>query len=162
MSTPKPELPEWARPYLPLLDASLDACALLSTEGHVLQVNSAMKVFLALEARALLRSAKPLLTELLQFTGKPDSFPMGEALLQPLREDELPVQHRKTGERHRLLLGATPIRAPGTGLPEGLFLTLRDSTAEILLQAKYTKLLQMLDQKNEEIADLRNQLGLQR
>lgn len=142
----------------PAVDASMDAICIVDASGKLVYHNMAMKSFLAVKSREL--SEKPMIGDLLKLTADAtaqfsDLFAKGIVV----RLDETPASKGK--EKVRVSLRAVPLYEHGKnpkGAPIGALITLRDTTGEILLQAKYHKLLEMMTEKDSKIADLEDRL----
>lgn len=147
----------------PAFDASLDPVCIVNTSNQILFYNLAMKSFLGLRNREL--GKKLVFCDLLKLSVCEPSCQV-KHLLQtgmPIRIDESPAA--KGRDKLRLSLRAVPILDPEAKLntpPLGAVITLRDTTGEILLQAKYHKLLELMVEKDAKIADLDEKLQAMR
>jgi PAS domain-containing protein len=158
---PPPPLPEWASRLTPSFEAFLDAVCVTDATGAILHANPAMRVLLGLQTKQLSRTPPPKLTDFLTLPSVPGNNPFAPALFEKgaLRYDEAPATKVDGGERIRILLLITQIREPITQEVQGHFVNVRETTAEILLQAKYLKLQQILEKKEAELQELRSRTG---
>lgn len=151
-------LKKYQQEVKPAVDASMDAVCIIDTEGKLVYYNLVMKSFLSLKNRELTK--QPSLGDLLKLTAEGSSqlrelFEKGTMV----RLDESPASRGK--EKVRISFRAVPLYDPAKslkGAPIGALITLRDTTGEILLQAKYHKLLEMMMEKDSKIADLEDRL----
>ena len=153
-------LPDWAKNLTPSFHAFLDAVCVTDATGGIIHANPAMRVFLGLQTRQLTRDPPPNIKEFLTFQGVPGGDPFQANLFEKnaVRYDETPAT-KITGEKVRLLLLISQIRDPATQTVQGHFVNLRETTAEILLHAKYIKMQQILEKKEAELQELRLRVG---
>ncbi len=141
-----------------LLDITLDPVCLLNSKKQIIHFNPAMK--------AILKITKQDLTQGLAFCDRlklaacKDQCQLDKVLQgETVRLDEAPAELQ--GTKLRIMFKAIPVH-PGnnpSNPPTGILLTLRDVTAETVLQAKYTKALELLKEKEVQIADLQTRLN---
>jgi hypothetical protein len=153
-------LPEWANRLTPSFEAFLDAVCLTDATGSILHANAAMRILLGLQTKQLSRVPAPRFQDFVTLPTVPGNNPFDPKLFEKgcFRLDEAPAT-KASGEKARILLLVTQVRDIASPQTVGHFINIRDTTAEILLQAKYVKLQQILEKKEAEIQDLRHQLG---
>lgn len=143
---------------IPLLEASLDPVAVLDQQGEIVYMDLAMKSALGLRGREL-RKRLVFWEQLKLGVDGHESGRLKDVLKkgESFRADDLPAQRK--GENLRVSLKAVPVHAhypanPGD-VPVGAIVTLRDTTAEIMLQGKYHKARELLRDATAELAELR-------
>jgi PAS domain-containing protein len=159
MSAAKGELQQLLALLRPALDASLDPVCVVNPSGEIIYADAAMRALLGLRARDL--KSRKVFCNLLQLSSCQSGCKILHVLKGGgvLRLDEVPGVRK--GEKLRVSLKAVPLRVPGAATgsaPVGAIVTVRDSTAEILLQAKYHKLLAVIQQKDRRIEELQERI----
>jgi hypothetical protein len=144
----------------PALDASLDAIAIVDESNRIVYANVAMKNFLAVPARDFKKN--PVFCDLVKFAACEKTCQMLHVIKsgEMVRLDETPAA--KPNEKVRVLLKAVPLlnpEDPNASAPIGAIITVRDTTGEILLQAKYHKVMQLLGEKDTKINELMDRLN---
>jgi hypothetical protein len=147
----------------PALEASLDAVAMVDSSNRLVYANVAMRGLLGVSTQQLKKA--PVFCDLLKLSVCVKSCEILGALKsgETLRLDETPASRR--GEKLRVLLKAVPLfdlsgsDSKSATKPVGALISVRDTTGEVLLQAKYHKILQMLADKEEQITDLLDRLN---
>lgn len=147
------------RLWEPVLESSLDAVAAVDCSGQVVYCNIAMRTLLKLRPRQLKQGASVF--EALKFPAQ-KVHPVQVVLDGggPVRLDEAPAEIGD--QKFRVSLKAVAARMPrrGSGGGEevapllGVLLQLRDTSGEILVQAKYHKVMEKLEEKDDQIARL--------
>ena len=157
MDETEPSLETILATVKPVLDASLDAVCVIDPDKKVCYGNLAARTLLKLKSREL--KSQPKLPDLLKMPTEQNSQ-LGELLKEgiALRFDETPVS--LAGEKARVSLRAVALRsgAKSDSAIVGAVVNFRDSTAEIVLQAKYHKVMEILAAKDSKIADLEERL----
>ena len=137
------------------IDSSFDPICVVNEKNQIVYANLAMKSFLQLRKRDV--DQHPVFCDLVKLSVCLKGCCVEEVLKtgNDYRIDQTPAA--KGAEKFRVLFKVTPIRA-GSGpdsagsLPIlGAIVSLRDTTGEILLQAKYHKMLQILGERDLKI-----------
>jgi hypothetical protein len=160
-----PELNVLVSRLKPALEASLDCVAVVNAVNQVVYANLSMKNLLGLKGRELKRL--PVFCDILRLAACEQSCQVLEMIQSGtvLKLDEAPCV---VGEQKlRVILKGVPLFAadlsglPRTALdaPIGAILSLRNSTGEILLSAKYHKSLQIIRIHENRIAELEDKLN---
>lgn len=143
----------------PILESALDAVAAVDRSGKVVYCNNAMRTLLKLRPRQLNQGAS--IFDVLKFPSQ--KVHPAQAVLdngEPVRLDEAPAA---IGEQKlRVSLKAVPARIPrrdGATKAEdapivGVVIQVRDTSGEILVQAKYHKVMEKLSEKDDQIRKL--------
>jgi hypothetical protein len=145
----------------PALDASLDPVAIVDTSNRVVYANVSMKNFLRVTAQQFKKS--PVFCDLIHLNVCDKSCQIIHMIktAETLRLDETPANRKD--EKLRLLLKGVPLYdlsdINADASPIGAILTVRDTTGEVLLQAKYHKILQLLTEKEGKITELLDRLS---
>lgn len=145
----------------PALRVSLDPLAIVDDTGRLLYCNGPMRAFLELKGKAAVKTAR--FQEKLQIHDSGGLHPVDRALVtgEEIRLDEEPAT-KASGQKVRILFKAVPLFDPTQPEARKVFaaiVSLRDTSGEVLLQAKYHKLLEMQDDKELEILDLKEKLS---
>lgn len=143
----------------PTLESSLDPVAILNSYQQIIYANLAMKNFLQLRARDL--DAMPVFCNLVKLAACKDSCCIQQLMKsgKSVRLDEQPAQ--RGDEKLRILIKVVPVWEQGAAKyedPTGAIITLRDSTAELILQAKYHKLKAVMDEKDAQVRELQGRV----
>lgn len=136
----------------PALDSSMDCVCVVDIAGQVIYCNTPMRAFLGLRNREL--GKKPVFCDLIKLSAC-DSACQIDQVIQTgavVRLDESPASKGK--DKLRVSLRALPLFDEDGSKRIGAIITLRDTTGEVLLQAKYHKLLEIAVQKDAKIAEL--------
>ncbi|MCM2279197.1 MAG: PAS domain-containing protein [Oligoflexia bacterium] len=149
----------------PAIEASLDAVAIVDARNQVVYCNVAMKSFLGLKQKDLARH--PVFCELVKISACEGDCQLLAAIRRgsALHLDEVPAAKGKgsQAEKIRISLRAVPLHSEGgKGEVVGAVVSLRDATAEIVLQAKYHKLMEIVAERNEKIYQLDEQVKVLR
>ncbi len=141
------------------LDASLDPVALVNAENRIIYVNLAMKSLLTLKGRDVRQ--KPVFCDLLKLAACSKKCQVLESIRtqSAVRLDEVPAV--LGGKKLRVVLKAQPLVDPDSPAKGaiGSIVTVRDTTAEILLQAKYHKAYQLLQDQIAESERLKERIS---
>jgi transcriptional regulator with PAS, ATPase and Fis domain len=142
----------------PFLEASLDPICVVDAAGKIAYVNLGMKNLLSLRGSDLKKGIEFCST--IKFAACQTECQIKHALSssRPLRLDETPAQ--RGGEKLRVALKAVPLRDPEGEAPGaiGAIIVLRDTTGEVILQAKYHKLMHVVGEKDLQIAELEGRI----
>jgi len=142
----------------PALDASLDPACILDTSGKIVSFNFSMKGFLVIPARELKKNL--VLTDLIKLTVPNENSTIAHLLKtgEQIKLDETPATRGDT--KLRILFRAVALFDPDKpkSLPIGALITLRDSTGEVLLQAKYHKVSELLHEREVQVSELETKL----
>lgn len=140
-----------------VMDASMDPVCIVDRQNQILHSNLPMRSFLGIRTREL--GKKPVFCDLVKLSICEPGCQLRTVLDQGsvVRVDESPAA--RGTEKLRISLRAVPIYAGGERkTPVGALITLRDTTGEILLQAKYHKLLEMMAAKDTKVAGLEERI----
>lgn len=139
------ELEDWLKLNRPMLDIFLDAFCVVNADNRVVDFNEAFTELTGESYRKVLKIAD--FCALLKTTSCPDDCPGRQAVLKnrPVRIDELRGESTAFPDL-QMILGAVPIQNPN-GEAIGALLTIRNVTAESMLQKKYE------ERKKESIVD---------
>lgn len=146
--------------FQPTVQASLDSICIINKKGQIVYLNLAMKTFLNLPARELKKL--PVFCDVIKMAACERGCQINEVLNtgEALRLDEAPAM--RGNEKMRVLLKVSPLydpESPKDQGPVGAIMNLRDTTGEVLLQAKYHKLIQLIADKDAKIAALEERLN---
>ena len=132
--------------YETLINASLDAVCVVDSDAKIVYANSMMKNFLSLKPRELSRN--PVFCELIKLSVCDKTCQVKSALEngKSIRFDEAPGVLK--GNKLRVNFKITPFSIDGV---VGAIICLRDTTAELLTQAKYSKLLSISKKHEDQI-----------
>jgi hypothetical protein len=150
--------------FKPVLEASLDAVAVLDRACRVRYANSSMRLLLGLSARELARA--PIFCDCVTLAVCATHCEIQRVADggKSLRIDESPAERGPKGEdKMRVSLKALPLFYPGKQKgpePLGVIVSARETTGEILLQAKYHRAMLLMQEKDQEIMDLSDRLKL--
>ncbi|MCC7442498.1 MAG: hypothetical protein IT285_12750 [Bdellovibrionales bacterium] len=142
----------------PALRVSLDPVAVVDSSGVILYANSSMRSFLEIRGNR----GKPRFQELLKIASLEGQHPLDRTIAtgEEIRLDELPAI-KASGQKVRVIFKSVPLFDPTETQNRRIFaaiLSLRDTTGEVLLQAKYHKLKELQEDKDSEIMDLREKV----
>lgn len=139
----------------PGLDASIDPVCVVDTANKILHLSASMKAFLSVRPRELSKGL--VFCDLLKLSACESGCKILHTIKSGtnLRLDETPAS--RGDMKLRVVLKAVPLYDPEdkSETPIGAIISVRDTTGEILVQAKYHKLMQIIE--DEEHADLRAQ-----
>lgn len=127
---------EFAR-YEHFTKVLLDAYVLLDTEGKIVKSNTMLSQLTGLKTRQLLKSENFDAVMSLALGDQRLGFKDFLALDAPSRYDEVRGKLKEKDEELNLILGAYPIVDPSSQNKLGVFLLIRDVTAETNLQGQY-------------------------
>jgi transcriptional regulator with PAS, ATPase and Fis domain len=138
------------KPMADALEASLDPVCVVDRQNHIVYLNAPMRSLLKATARSLAKTRK--FCDLLKLAACEKSCRILHAIEsgEKFRMDEAPAA--SAGGKMRVLIQAVPIRAEG-GVA-GAVITVRDTTGEILLQAKYHKSARIIEDLETQVKDL--------
>lgn len=141
------------------LEASLDCVCIVNTLNQIVYMNLPMKNFLGLRPRELEEGL--VFCDTVKLAACKEHCQILDVLRTgtSLRLDEVPAEKR--GQKFRLSMKVVPLYDGGatTGTrPIGALMSLRDSTGEILLQAKYHKTMEMLKEREDAISELEERI----
>lgn len=139
--------------FKPVFESSLDAMAVLDGDCRVKYANAQMRSLLGLSGREVTRS--PVFCECIRLADCTPKCLVSKVMQtgKSLRLDEAPAERGDT--KMRVSLNVVPFHYPGKqkgSTPLGLIVSARETTGEILLQAKYHRAILMLQEKDREIA----------
>jgi len=136
-----------------MLECTLDPACVLDHEGRIIACNPLMRNFLKLKPRELLK--RPIFCDLVKLSICKEQCQIIDGIHKKkiVRADESPSSLGVS--KYRLTLKGTPY--PSNGNP-GMILTLRDTSAETILQAKYHKLQHLLEEEKRKNEDMRERM----
>lgn len=147
---------------MPALDASLDPTCVIDPDCRVVFMSQSMRTLLGVRPRDLAQK-NLVFCDLIKLTACKDGCKIAQVIKtgEPFRLDETPASRGDTKLRVGIKVGA--LKTEGETAAAGAVICLRDTTAEILLQAKYHKSLQIIEEKDLTILDLEEKVqALQR
>jgi sensor histidine kinase regulating citrate/malate metabolism len=138
----------------PAIRSSLDAVCVVNERAEIVHMNRAAKALLGLRKSS--SQKKPVFCGLLKLAACAGGCQIEKAIrkAQPFRLDEAPAALGDT--KLRLTLQAVPVFAPGDSKSSqaiGAVINVRDTTAEVILQAKYHKVVDLLVERELTIAE---------
>lgn len=140
------------------IEVSLDPVLIVDTEMRIIYFNTAFKALTQLTRRELATGTDFL--KLIRFGGGVQSQRMRNVVekSEVMRLDEAPAEVGK--RKIRVTMKAVPVFDPDDPEKEpiGALVAIRETTGEVLVQAKYHKIRQLLEEKDLAIDDLRDQL----
>jgi PAS domain-containing protein len=138
------------KPMTDALECSLDAVCVVDPDGKIAYLNPQMRALLKVTARTLKQSQK--FCDLIKLAACEKSCRIAHVIAsgERVRLDEAPAACG--GRKMRVMIQAVPLRGEGKTL--GAVITLRDTTGEILLQAKYHKSARMIEDLETQVRDL--------
>jgi len=142
----------------PALDASLDPACIVMADGTVHSGNAAFRSLVKKSQRDL--DGKCRLLDLLRLTDERDEASLGAAIREGKKFQTVEAPASLEGHKVRLSVKTAAVQLPGAkaGRPLGSLVCLRDSTGEVLVQAKYLKLLKILEEKDQLVSELKDRL----
>jgi len=155
IETEDEELKKVLRLITPLLDGALESIAIVDTTGVIIYANRSMKNLLGLKGKTI--RGKPRFTSRVELTDCKGFDPLLEVIKtgETYQEDQTPAIINK--EKKRVLIKALSLKdVDNSENIVGAIVTLRDDTGEILLSAKYQKVLK----ENEELRNKVERLQL--
>lgn len=153
-----PSIEDIVKTLLPALEASLDPVCVVDHECRVVYMSQSMRSLLGVRPRDLAQK-KPVFCDLITLTACKAKCRIEQVIQsgEAFRLDETPAVKGET--KLRVGIKAAPL-LPGK---LGAVIHLRDTSAEILLQAKYHKSLQIIEEKDLMILQLEEKVqALQR
>jgi PAS domain-containing protein len=138
------------------IDASLDPVCIVDASNHILYFNLPMRSLLKLKLRQI-QEKKICFCDVLKLSVCSKRCRILEALAtaEIARYEEIPAA--RGPDKFRMTVKVAPYREVNSGKNGpvvGAFITIRDVTGEFLVQAKYHKALEIIEQRTEEIQDL--------
>jgi PAS domain-containing protein len=145
--------------FKPAFEVSLDAIAVIDEFCRVRYANGQMRSLLGLTAREL--SHAPIFCDCITLAACQPKCELQKVIDsgKGLRLDESPAE--RGDNKMRITLKAAPLYYPGKQKgpkPLGAIVTARETTGEILLQAKYHRAMLLLEEKDQEILELADKL----
>lgn len=155
-------LRNWIQTVAPILEGSLDAVAVVDDENRIQYANSAMKTILKLRPADLKKPKKFCEYIKLAICTKgcciDDLFKTNKAF----RHDESPAElagDKTPKKKMRVVIHGVPLPVVLLDIENpkvvGAVIMMRDSTAEVLVQAKYHKIAQTLAEREAEVEELK-------
>jgi PAS domain S-box-containing protein len=143
------------KPLMPAIESSLDPVCVVDAEKRIVYLTTAMSSLIGLRARELARGVS--FCEAVKFGGHGSGCHIRKIIDgdEAVRVDQVPATIG--GERRRVLFKGVPVRG-ASGKAELALVSLRDTTGEVLLQAKYHKTLMLLDHSRKEGEELRERV----
>lgn len=143
----------------PAFNASLDAIGVLDVECRLRFANPLMRSLLGLSVREV--SKAPVFCDCIKLDACAAGCEISKVIAKSrdLRLDETPAQRGQA--KMRVSLKAVPLYYPGKQKgpnPLGAIISARDTSGEILLQAKYHRAMLLLQEKDLEIENLAERL----
>ncbi len=159
VATNEETLEELLPTLLPAFEASLDPLCIVNRGGQIIHDNSAMRTLLKLRPKMLRQGV--VFCDLVKLTACQSSCQIINAIeaCEVVRLDETPAVIAKA--KARLIVKCVPIvgvnsndanRKRKSSVKEaiGAMISVRDTSGEIVLQAKYHKALHLLDEQETE------------
>lgn len=146
----------------PALEVSIDAVGVVDRNGVFVYLNPALRSLIGARPRDIRKGVSVF--NVIEFPGS-DAHPVATVIEtgEPVRVDEAAILLR--GEKMRVVIKAAAARihrAREKGPILGAIIQLRDSSAEIIVQAKYHKVMDLLGERDAEISALKRKVrGLQ-
>ena len=140
----------------PAIEASMDPVCILDSRARIVYANKGMQVFLATTRRALVKGVK--FCELIKLSVCAKECQIEAALKAGTEFHLSETPAARKGEKLRISIKMSGIVPNGNG-SEGAVLSLRDTTAEILLHAKYHKSMSLLEESREKLTDTEDRLS---
>jgi hypothetical protein len=139
------------------LEGTLDPFCVVNGANEIVHMDLAMRVLLGLSGRDV--SKKLVFCDVLKLSACESSCQIEQVIRSglPLRQDEQPAT--RLSRKLRVTLKATPIPDPAD--PKqilGAIIVVRDTSAEVLLHAKYHKMLELLKDKDLQMGEQAAQL----
>lgn len=145
--------------WSPVIQVSMDGICLIDHEAKIIRCNQVMMNILGIRKREL--SHGVVFTRYFKLAAKDDICPIAEVICsgKAISLDEVPAEIDK--KKLRVLLRGMPVFSYSLkgDLPIGALISLRDTTGEILVQAKYHKAIQLLEEKDRELLDIKRFLN---
>ncbi|HRK03241.1 MAG TPA: PAS domain-containing protein [Oligoflexia bacterium] len=153
-------LAQWIRLAEPVLSGALDAVAVVDLRNQLAYANPSMKTLLKLRPSHLAGKKKFCDCITLSICAKKCQI---EELIQTataFRFDESPAVISSKADSTKLRVNIRGVAVPNPDTKSstktiGAVITLRDTSADVLVQAKYHKLAELLKERDETIAELR-------
>lgn len=140
--------------FKPVFDTSLDAVGVVDLECRIRFANPLMRALLGVSTREIAQA--PVFCDCLTLAACSQECEIKKVLTlgKELRLDEAPAG--RDDVKMRVSLKAVPLHYPGKqrGQLLGAIISARETTGEILLQAKYHRTMLLLQEKEQEIAEL--------
>lgn len=153
----KTALDKWIETVIPVLESSLDAVAVVDSKNLIHYANSSMKTLLKLRPADLKTHKKFCDCITLSICANACRIETLITSGKSFRFDESPATLPTVPEltKLRILIRGAPIPENKSSKNIGAVITLRDTSAEVLVQAKYHKLARMVEERDETIQELR-------
>ncbi|HUP57129.1 MAG TPA: PAS domain-containing protein, partial [Bdellovibrionota bacterium] len=140
----------------PAIDACMDPICVVDAGNRIVYFNLPMRSLLGVRPRQV-QDKKICFCDIVKLAVCKPSCQIMEVLESggSARFDETPATRGE--DKFRLTLKATAFNQPGTGKKGpimGAIISVRDVTGDFLVQAKYHKALQLLEQRDTRIAEL--------
>jgi hypothetical protein len=154
------ELKKLIKDVMPLLEISLDPICIVNHLNEIVYMDLPMKSLLGLKGRELRK--RNVFCDVLKLSACQTHCQIQHVLDtgHPFRLDELPAS--RGPKKLRVAFKAIPLfrtRGEDKGKPVGAIITVRETTGEVLLQAKYHKLMEMLKERDDKISTLEERLN---
>ena len=142
-----------------IINASLDAYCIVDKDTSILHSNFLMKSLLGLKPKDF--QSKRKFSTLLELTENRSGCVVEKAIKKddPIRFDETPATIG--GKKFRLSIKITPFKDPDGDKKSpalGAIIMLRDTTAELLTQAKYHKVAEQVAELEEQVVKYKDML----
>jgi len=147
--------------FKPVFEASLDGIAVLDVDCRIQYANSSMRSLLGISGRELAKS--PVFCDCIILSACAAQCELQRVANTgaTLRLDESPAERGE--DKMRISLKAIPLYYPGKQkgpTPLGVIVSARETTGEILLQAKYHRAMLLMQEKDQAILELADRLKL--
>ena len=144
---------------LPVFSSHVDPICIVDGSNKIVYQSLAMGSLLGIRRRDLARGA--VFCDVVKLSVCQKGCEVLKAIRSgvPLRLDEAPA--RIGGNLCRLTVRVTPFREPSAPRSAdciGAVITARDTTGDVLLLAKYHKLLSMVEQRDDRLAELEEEV----
>lgn len=145
--------------FKPVFESSLDGVCVLDTDCRIKYANAQLRSLLGLSGRQVTRA--PVFCECITLAACTPKCLISKIFDsgKKLRLDETPAE--RGDSKIRVSLNAVPVFYPGKqkgSKPLGIIISARETTGEILLQAKYHRTMLMLQERDREVLELAERL----
>jgi transcriptional regulator with PAS, ATPase and Fis domain len=152
----EPKFKEVLAGFKPAIDACMDPICVVDDKNRIVYFNLPMRSLLGIRPRQI-KEKKICFCDIVKLAVCKPSCQIMEVLESGIsaRFDETPATRGE--DKFRLTLKVTSFQQPGTGKKGpvmGAIISVRDVTGDFLVQAKYHKALQLLEQRDSKIATL--------
>lgn len=140
----------------PAIEGSLDGICMLNRDCEIVYANAAARHLLKLRVRDI--KLNKVFCDIIKLSCCSQNCQIDKSMKvkESIHFDELPVV--LNDHKMRIMLKGIPLFGRKDSDPVGILLTIRDTTAEVLVQAKYHKLAVIMKEKQEEIDELKAKL----